>query len=81
MKIKRLLLSSSVLLMTTLGLAGCASSTNKSASSDSSSKETTSKVTESRKSSAKAKDSTNSALACRSDIVLFTVEVVTKKSL
>ncbi len=49
MKIKRLLLSSSVLLMTTLGLAGCASSTNKSASSDSSSKETTSKVTESRK--------------------------------
>ena len=49
MKIKRLLLSSSVLLMTTLGLAGCASSTNKSASESSSSKVKTSKVTKSDK--------------------------------
>ncbi|MBB1070175.1 CDP-diacylglycerol diphosphatase [Limosilactobacillus sp. RRLNB_1_1] len=61
MKIKRLLLSSSVLLMTTLGLAGCASSINKSASSDSSSKVKTSKVTESHKNSTKENNSANSS--------------------
>lgn len=65
MKLNRLLLSGSILLMTTLGLAGCANNSNSSASS-SSSKVRSSKVTKAHKKSVKnsnkknAKDNDNS---------------------